>query len=151
MISSEEQLVSISALLAEGSDRSTSGGFNKTATGAALRHAAVLLAEVHTCQAHTVDLSSDGMSNNGPAPQDIYSASLLHGINVNALVIVQTGRDDGAPAERSQYRQYRRLVGWFDREVLHGPHAFSIVADGFDDFERAICERSYCVSSNSLL
>jgi hypothetical protein len=85
-----------------------------------------------------VDLSSDGMSNNGPAPQDIYSASLLHGINVNALVIVQTGRDDGAPAERSQYRQYRRLVGWFDREVLHGPHAFSIVADGFDDFERAM-------------
>ena len=30
------------------------------------------------------------------------------------------------------------LTTWFERAVLHGPGAFCIMADGYDDYERAM-------------
>jgi hypothetical protein len=31
-----------------------------------------------------------------------------------------------------------QLAAWFSDAVLHGPGAFSVVAEGFEDYERAL-------------
>jgi hypothetical protein len=50
-------------------------------------------------------------------------------MTVNALVI-DAGPEDGD-----------LLLDWFQSEVLRGPAAFSILADGYEDFERAMTEK----------
>jgi hypothetical protein len=96
-----------------------------TALGAALAHADAVLQEAPNCRAQTVDVSGDGRNNQGEEPQRVYESGLLGGALVNALVI-----------EDAQGKH--ALSAWFERNVLHGPGAFLVVADGYEDYERAM-------------
>lgn len=125
LIDGENDLARVAASLADRSWSGTASTNRTTALGAALSYAASVLAEAPDCQARTIDIAGNGESNIGPNPQVIYESGRLDGVTVNALIV---------SGERSD----AQLVGWFEEAVLHGPHAFYVVADGFKDYERAM-------------
>lgn len=103
-----------------------------TALGGALGHAADALEDAPVCRARTVDIAGDGRNNHGPLPSAIYGSGRLDGVTVNALVV------SGALDPRGEPEAGGNLVAYFEAEVLHGPGAFAILADGYEDFERAM-------------
>ncbi|SPJ24866.1 DUF1194 domain-containing protein [Palleronia abyssalis] len=94
-----------------------------TAAGYALGYASGLLARAPVCLFRTLDLSGDGVNNDGFPPNLAYQNFDFDGVTVNGLPI--TGHDD-------------TVVTFYANDILHGPGAFYEVADGFDDFERAM-------------
>ena len=137
-VRSEADLVRIAALLVDGSYRSPDRTHVRTATGTALAHAAMMLAQIPNCAAHTINVSSDGTNNDGMKPRHVYAALPFESITVNALIIAPPGADNGSRGDWLRYRRYSHLVSWFQHEVLHGPRAFWVSAESFEDFERAM-------------
>lgn len=94
-----------------------------TALGFALGYGAQVMARAPDCTRKVIDVSGDGINNQGFAPALAYKHFPFHDITVNGLVIL--GHDT------TVLRHYRE-------EVLYGPGAFLEVADGFEDFQRAM-------------
>jgi hypothetical protein len=89
-----------------------------TAMGYALGFGAGLLQRAPLCLHKTLDMAGDGQNNEGFPPDSAYRAFPFEGVTVNGLVVNAAD---------------------FEGEVgLHGPGAFLIVADGFEDYERAM-------------
>ncbi|QIE56488.1 DUF1194 domain-containing protein [Pikeienuella piscinae] len=98
-------------------------GFTLTGLGAAMRFADGLLSENHTpCRRSVIDISGDGVWNDGPPPSVIWP-TMARGITVNGLVILGATPDP--------YPYYRD-------EVIGGPGAFVETAADFDDYAHAI-------------
>lgn len=98
-----------------------------TALGYALGHAHIALRDAPSCDFRTVDISGDGVNNDGFAPEDAYRAADFSGVTVNGLVI------NGADFEGEV-----NLIEFYRTEVIRGPGAFVEIAAGFSDFERAM-------------
>jgi len=98
-----------------------------TAMGYALGYGAGLLARAPACLSHTLDLAGDGENNEGFAPAIAYKAFPFAEVTVNGLVV--NGAD---------YEAEVTLIDFYRSEVLHGPGAFLEIAQGFDDYERAM-------------
>jgi hypothetical protein len=94
-----------------------------TALGAALGYGAQVMGRAPDCARRVIDVSGDGINNQGFAPRLAYKHFAFQDITVNGLVIL--GHDAAV------LRHYRD-------EVLRGPGAFLEVADGFADFRRAM-------------
>ena len=77
-----------------------------------------------------VDVSGDGRENCNPEePLDVVRDELAaSGVTVNGLPILEG--DEGATLE-----------GWYRENILAGPGAFLVPADGFKDFGRAIRQK----------
>ncbi|MFN3262180.1 MAG: DUF1194 domain-containing protein [Pikeienuella sp.] len=98
-------------------------GFTLTGLGAAMAHAAALLeAAPQRCRRQVIDISGDGVSNDGPRPNLVRDA-LPAGVTVNGLVIL------GATPDPKQH---------YIDEVIAGPGAFVETAADFEDYARAI-------------
>ncbi|PWE30682.1 hypothetical protein DDZ14_14740 [Maritimibacter sp. 55A14] len=97
-----------------------------TALGYGLGYAAGLLARAPDCARKVVDVSGDGINNDGFGPHLAYAHFPFEGVTVNALVI----EDGSAP-----------LSAYFRREVLRGPGAFLEPATGYGAFERAMTRK----------
>ncbi len=106
----------------------------KTALGSALNVAAGLLREQSHCWKHTIDVSGDGKNNIGVAPDQIYAIGGFDGITVNALVVGDPldGAGDGNNVSPAELRSY------FETQVIFGPNAFAMIANGYADFARAM-------------
>lgn len=129
-VESEEDLVGIAgAITRMPGSLPLHAPYTPTALGAALAHAGHVLTQSPGCQALMIDVSGDGWNNDGFGPETAFAMPRFEGVTVNALVIA-AGPED-----------VDRLMDWFQREVLHGPAAFSILADGYDDFERAMAAK----------
>lgn len=94
-----------------------------TAIGYALGHGAVVMRDAPPCERQVIDISGDGIGNDGFPPASAYSAFDFSRITVNGLAI------EGSEANVAAY--YRNQVIW-------GPDSFVEVADGFEDFARAM-------------
>jgi len=94
-----------------------------TAVGYALGHGAVLLRDAPRCQRRTIDISGDGLNNDGFGPEAAYRHFDFNGVTVNGLVI--GGEDLG-------------LISFYQARVAHGPGAFVEVAQDYDDYARAM-------------
>ncbi|MDZ7823922.1 MAG: DUF1194 domain-containing protein [Ahrensia sp.] len=95
-----------------------------TALGFALGHASVQLQNAPlACSRQAIDVSGDGVSNDGFEPSLAYSNFVFDGVQVNGLVIAGATPDP---------------VKYYRDEVIYGPGAFIEVAANFDDFERAM-------------
>lgn len=101
-----------------------------TAMGHALGHGAVLLRDGPTCDTHTIDLSGDGINNDGFGPAEAYAAFPFEDVTVNGLVV-----------NAADFEGEVTLIPYFETEVLRGPGAFMEIAEGFDDFERAMTRK----------
>ena len=98
-----------------------------TAMGYALGFGANLLQSAPDCLFQTLDMAGDGENNEGFRPDAAYAEFPFGGVVVNGLVI--NGAD---------YEGEVRLIDFYRAEVLHGPGAFLEVAEGFEDYERAM-------------
>lgn len=98
-----------------------------TAIGYALGYAAGLFRQMpQPCRRQVIDISGDGVHNEGFGPQIAYRNFPFSGTTVNGLVI--KGAD---PDPEAYYRE----------EVRYGPGAFVVVAKDFSDYERAIKDK----------
>lgn len=102
-----------------------------TALGYALGYAATMLRRAPVCDFQKVDVSGDGENNEGFGPNQAYNAFDFEEVTVNGLVI-------NVPAENVQFGEQHDLIGYYTNEVIRGPGAFVEVADGFEDFARAM-------------
>lgn len=94
-----------------------------TAIGEALSFSAALFQAVPDCTRRVVDVSGDGVSNEGIEPDSLRPGLAALGVTVNALVIEPPDRD---------------LVEYFHRNVITGPGAFAIRANGFAEYPERI-------------
>ncbi|WP_436398893.1 DUF1194 domain-containing protein [Roseobacter sp. S98] len=94
-----------------------------TAIGEALTAAETALRQVPHCTRRVIDVSGDGISNEGPDPRDRHPALKELGVTVNALAI-ETDETD--------------LTAWFFENLIMGEGAFVITADGFEDYPEQI-------------
>jgi len=98
-----------------------------TAMGYALGYGAGLLERAPDCLQHTLDMAGDGQNNEGFGPQAAYRAFDFARVTVNGLVV-----------NAADYEAEVGLISFYQREVMHGPGAFVEVAQGFEDYERAM-------------
>ncbi|WP_293576515.1 DUF1194 domain-containing protein [Phaeobacter sp.] len=94
-----------------------------TGIGEALQLAQVQFRQVPDCRRKIVDVSGDGISNEGIAPDYLHASLVNDGITVNALAIEASEPD---------------LTGYFFERVITGPGAFVQTASGFADYPEAI-------------
>ena len=94
-----------------------------TALGYALGYAAGVLADAPLCLFQTLDVSGDGVNNEGFKPYLAYLNFPLSEVTVNGLAIGGSAED---------------LAGYYRRELIKGPGAFVEEATDFADFERAM-------------
>ncbi len=104
-----------------------------TGLGAALEYGKTLFERGPSCWNRTLDVSGDGKNNDWPTPMQLREGNRLAGMRINALVVV-LGRDEG----RVVGRETGELPAYFHAEVIQGPNAFIEVADGFEDYARAM-------------
>ena len=94
-----------------------------TALGYALGYAAGVMGAAPPCLFQTLDVSGDGVNNDGFGPRLAYRNFPLAQVTVNGLTI--GGAEDD-------------LAGYYLRELIKGPGAFVEIALDFNDFERAM-------------
>ncbi len=101
-----------------------------TALGHALIFAQDMFETAPPCLFRTLDVAGDGKSNTGIDPADILRRAAFDDITVNGLVVrvLDLGLDFGVPA-------------YYQAHVKHGAGAFVEVAEGFEDYERAITRK----------
>jgi hypothetical protein len=98
-----------------------------TAIGEALAHAEQVSARAPVqCQRRVIDVSGDGVSNEGRPPRAEADRLAARGYTINGLVI--------RGAEPDPVKHY-------EAEVIAGPGAFVEVAETFDDYPRAILRK----------
>lgn len=98
-----------------------------TAMGYALGYGAGLLERAPQCLYKTIDISGDGQNNEGFSPRQAYAAFPFDGVTVNGLVV--NGAD---------YEAETGLIAFYKSQVVYGPGAFVEIAQGFEDYERAM-------------
>jgi len=107
-----------------------------TSMGFSLGYGVGLYKNGPRCDRRVMDVSGDGINNDGFAPQIAYRHFPFDDVTVNGLVIV------GSDPEVEEF---------YEREVLKGRFAFLEVAQGFDDFERAMSRKLFREISNLMV
>lgn len=98
-----------------------------TAMGYALGFGAGLLDRAPACLFQTLDMAGDGKNNEGFPPAAAYAEFPFTGVTVNGLVV-----------NAADFEGEVSLIEFYRTEVLHGPGAFLEIAQGFEDYERAM-------------
>lgn len=80
-----------------------------------------------------VDISGDGVNNSGRPVAEAREAALARGIVLNGLAVMDRGPSPLAMAGVSP-----PLDDYYQDEVIGGPGAFLMVAEGFSSFEAAV-------------
>ena len=73
-----------------------------------------------------IDISGDGYNNSGRLPTFARDEALAQGITINGLAIL---------------KNEPLLDGYYERNVMGGPGAFVLTANGFDDFAEALLNK----------
>lgn len=99
-----------------------------TAVGYALGFAAGILSDAPPCDRKVIDVSGDGLNNEGFRPDRAYAHFPLDDVTVNGLVI--EGVEPG-------------IAEFYRAEVLKGPGAFLEIARNFEEFEAAMARKLF--------
>jgi hypothetical protein len=98
-----------------------------TAMGYSLGYGSEMLQRAPRCLRQTIDMAGDGQNNEGFGPQNAYREFPFAGVTVNGLVV-----------NAADFEGEVGLIAFYKGEVLHGPGAFMVIANGFEDYERAM-------------
>ncbi|MEO0381200.1 MAG: DUF1194 domain-containing protein [Pseudomonadota bacterium] len=98
-----------------------------TAMGYALGYGAEMLRRAPNCLYQTIDMAGDGQNNEGFGPRLAYKEFAFDEVTVNGLVV-----------NAAEFTSETTLIEFYRDEVLWGPGAFMEVAQGFEDYERAM-------------
>jgi hypothetical protein len=102
-----------------------------TSISGAMDYAAKLFGQRYEGTRKVVDISGDGVNNSGRPVSDARADALAQGIVLNGLAVLDRTPQPwaaGLPPLDDYYRS----------EVIGGPGAFLMVAEGFDAFETAV-------------
>ncbi|WP_240476932.1 DUF1194 domain-containing protein [Roseivivax marinus] len=99
-----------------------------TAMGFALGFGATHMRQAPDCARHVIDVSGDGLTNDGFGPQLAYQHFPFEGVTVNGLAVLGADPD---------------VEAYFRDVVRHGPESFVEVADGYAGFQRAMTRKLY--------
>lgn len=99
-----------------------------TAMGFALGYGATLMRQAPDCGRRVIDVSGDGITNDGFSPTLAYKHFPFDGITVNGLAVL--GAD---PQVEDYYRD----------EVARGPDAFVETAEGYAGYRRAMTRKLF--------
>ncbi|WP_058247541.1 DUF1194 domain-containing protein [Tropicibacter naphthalenivorans] len=99
-----------------------------TAMGYAMGFGATMMGRAPLCERQVIDVSGDGVSNDGFGPRLAYKHFAFREITVNGLAVL--GADP-------------MVEDYFDFEVLHGPGAFLETSDGYDGYRQAMERKLY--------
>lgn len=80
-----------------------------------------------------VDISGDGVNNSGRPVAEARAEALAQGIVLNGLAVL-----DKTPMPLSLAAALPPLDTYYREEVIGGPGAFLVVAEGFESFETAV-------------
>ncbi len=94
-----------------------------TAIGEALEMTLTSFSAVSECKRQLIDISGDGISNEGVEPTEIHSVLRRYGVTVNAIAIEESEPD---------------LTAYFFENVIVGEGAFVVSAAGFEDYPERI-------------
>lgn len=94
-----------------------------TAIGEALEMTLTSFDEVSDCTRHLIDISGDGVSNEGVEPTEVHGVLRTRGVTVNAIAIEESEPD---------------LTAYFFENVIVGEGAFVVSAAGFADYPERI-------------
>lgn len=94
-----------------------------TAIGEALTLSISSFSDVPSCRRRVIDVSGDGLSNEGVTPEEMRTQLREAGIVVNALAIETDDTD---------------LTAYFYENLIEGDGAFVITANGFTDYPEQI-------------
>jgi Ca-activated chloride channel family protein len=94
-----------------------------TAIGEALEMTVNSFLDVPDCKRRLIDISGDGVSNEGIEPTEIHDLLRRQGITVNAIAIEESEPD---------------LTAYFYENVIVGEGAFVVSAAGFEDYPERI-------------
>lgn len=98
-----------------------------TALGYALGYAHSLMRRAPgDCLFRTLDISGDGRNNDGFPPASAYRAFAYREITVNGLAVTEGAGDPEG------------IEAYYRDELIRGPGSFVEVAEGYDDFARAM-------------
>ena len=98
-----------------------------TAMGYALGYGSEMLRRAPNCLYKTIDMAGDGENNEGFGPRLAYREFDFDDVTVNGLVV-----------NAAEFASETQLIEFYRSEVLWGPGAFLEVAQGFEDYERAM-------------
>ena len=87
---------------------------------------------------HVIDISGDGTNNSGADVTAARDAALGKGIIVNGLVIVS---DEPLPTNPTHTHPPGGLKEYYERNVIGGPGAFVLEAQGFETFGQSIISK----------
>ena len=105
-----------------------------TAVGAALGYGYRLITRLPVpCARQVIDVSGDGANNDGIKPDQVYEFYDFSNIIVNGLVIKDLYNNPES--------FYRDPEGYYRENVIRGGGAFLVLAEGFDDFARAMKQK----------
>ncbi len=97
-----------------------------TALGHAMTHASKVLNQApQRCDRQVVDVSADGINNEGYEPRTVYTASGFTDVTVNALVI----------------RREEKTFNYFLNKVIRGPGAFAQPLNSYEDYTDAMVRK----------
>ncbi|MTI03072.1 MULTISPECIES: DUF1194 domain-containing protein [Alphaproteobacteria] len=94
-----------------------------TAIGEALETTMASFDAVSECKRHLIDISGDGISNEGVEPSELHALLRHRGVTVNAIAIEESEPD---------------LTAYFFENVIVGEGAFVVSAAGFADYPERI-------------
>ncbi|SLN50346.1 DUF1194 domain-containing protein [Ruegeria meonggei] len=94
-----------------------------TAIGEALEMTMSSFDSVKNCKRHLIDISGDGVSNEGVEPSELHATLRTKGVTVNAIAIEESEPD---------------LTAYFFENVIVGEGAFVVSATGFADYPERI-------------
>jgi len=94
-----------------------------TAIGDMLYRVAPMIDQVD-CKQYVIDVSGDGVSNEGPIPDDARNALIGRGVRINALAILGASQSD--------------LTEYFREHVIGGLNSFVYEAQSYEDYPRTI-------------
>lgn len=133
-LDSAATLLDVAAKLRTHSTRPKQGA---TAIGSAMLFSDLMFQRGPSCWAKTIDISGDGTNNFGPEPEEVRTIRAFDRVTINGLVIAS---DDTRGRDERQM-EMMELSAYFRTRVIHGPNAFIEIAQGFDDFERAMTRK----------
>lgn len=109
---------------------------DRTALGAAMQFGLMQLSRSpYQAPRKVMDISGDGTNTNGPFPTTARDAGVEMGVTINALVILSP---EPLPWNPGHTHPAGGLENYFKENVIGGPGAFTMVADGFETFNKAI-------------
>lgn len=109
---------------------------DRTAIGAAIEYGMNRLARSpYQAPRRVLDISGDGTNTNGPLPSNARDAAIELDVTINGLVILS---DVPLPWNPGHTHPPGGLENYFKENVIGGPGAFTMVANGFETFNKAI-------------